>query len=167
MCEPPAAEEIRKCLAAPQDPELLRAVAGKQSTMEGLICVAKVVSVYDGDTCDLKFRRAPGGAIEQHRVRLAGIDTPEMRPLKAAPYAAEEKAAAAASRNALVAACQASMVGGGAGQVVAVCGAADKYGRLLATLYDHSPASINEWMVANGHAVRYGGGRKAAFVPAP
>ena len=38
---------------------------------------AKVVSVYDGDTCDLVFAR--NGNFERFKCRLAGTNSPEMK----------------------------------------------------------------------------------------
>ena len=38
---------------------------------------AKVVSIYDGDTCDLVIIR--NGSLERFQSRLLGIDTPEIK----------------------------------------------------------------------------------------
>ena len=41
---------------------------------------AKMVSVYDGDTCDLIISR--NKKLERHKCRLADIDAPELKPAK-------------------------------------------------------------------------------------
>jgi hypothetical protein len=40
----------------------------------------------------------------------------------------------------------------------------DKYGRLMATLYDKQGEDINKWMIASGYAQEYFGKTKKKFV---
>jgi endonuclease YncB( thermonuclease family) len=46
-------------------------------TLEGLEKKAKVVSIYDGDTCDLAFYRK--GELVRFKCRLEDVDAPELR----------------------------------------------------------------------------------------
>ena len=64
-------------------------------TLEGYFSVAKVVSVYDGDTCRvvIPFK----GEFYKWNVRLDGYDTPEMRPSRSKPNRDVEIAAAKAA----------------------------------------------------------------------
>jgi endonuclease YncB( thermonuclease family) len=145
------------------DPELEAGAKGKDFTLEGRRFRAKVVEVYDGDTLRVKFRLH--GKILQMKVRMAGYDSPEMKPLRSAPHREEEKKAAIAARDALF-----ERIGD---QMVYIhCGGFDKYGRLLATV--RKPCGflglkdgfdINKWMIAEKHGVPYDGGTKKPFIP--
>jgi len=124
---------------------------------------AKVVHVYDGDTIRIVFRDR--GALVQYRARMAGYDSPEMKPRLDSPNRNKEVAAATDAKFALE--------GRISGKVVLVeCGAADKYGRLLVTVYAPERGAltprpqlenINEWMLASGYGVPYDGGKKTRF----
>lgn len=96
---------------------------------------AKLVRVIDGDTVvmdlDLGFNEWRVG----QPYRLARINAPEM-----------PTAAGVASKEAL-----AQRVNG-VGAFVVATSKADKYGRWLAELYADN-ANVNDWLVANGHAV--------------
>jgi endonuclease YncB( thermonuclease family) len=145
------------------DPELNVAMQTADFSLEGQRFRAKVVSVYDGDTIRVKFRL--GGKLYQMRARMAGYDSPEMKPLKTAPYRDEEKKAAVAARDALI-----DRIGG---QMVHIhCGGFDKYGRLLITVYKpcgflglKDGFNINEWMIVEKYGVPYDGGTKKQFAP--
>lgn len=144
------------------DADLINATRGEDFSFEGQRFVAKVVDVYDGDTVRVRFydRPRPAGQLVQYRARMAGYDSPEMRPPKASPSRQAEIKAAHAARDAL------------AGRLAEIrphpwvveieCGAFDKYGRLLVTVYA-AGENLNEWMVQNGHGVPYDGGTKAQF----
>ena len=49
-------------------------------SLENKTKLCKVVSVYDGDTCNVVFDH--NGVINRWNVRMNGYDTPEMRPSK-------------------------------------------------------------------------------------
>jgi endonuclease YncB( thermonuclease family) len=92
---------------------------------------AKVLSVYDGDTVTVAARLARQGTPWKWKVRLNGIDAPEIRGGSAAT-----KAAAKASRDALRAEID--------GQPITLTGVSyEKYGRLLATVH-HNGRDMNE-----------------------
>jgi len=122
------------------------------------------VEVYDGDTIRIRFRW--GKEYPQFRVRLLGIDTPEMKPKKRRDDGtsrsdedlADEKLRARKARDVLR-----DRIGG---KVINVLFSQnDKYGRPLVTLWDKKvekffkETSINDWMLGNG-AVPYFGGKK-------
>ncbi|KAG1667172.1 hypothetical protein FOA52_004167 [Chlamydomonas sp. UWO 241] len=72
-------------------------------TFDGRDVRARVVDVYDGDTLTCVLEVFPG-AFHQIKVRLKGIDTPEMRkkPGQTAVEARAEKLAAVAARNRVI-----------------------------------------------------------------
>jgi endonuclease YncB( thermonuclease family) len=114
----------------------------------GLVVTAKILSVYDGDTLRAAFR-TPAGII-QYKFRINGINAPEYKNI--VNHHQQIDAAGAAARNALV--------GKLSPYVQITCGRFDKYGRILATIITDDGTDISTWMVANGHAVSYFGGKK-------
>ena len=138
---------------------LSRVVCGRDFTFAGRCFLAKIVDYYDGDTVRVAFEH--GGETVQYKARMAGYDSPEMKPLKTNPNRKAEKAAAVAARAALI-----ERVGGALVDIE--CGEFDKYGRILVTVYLRGSAgargeTLNAWMVAHGHGTPYDGGTKAAF----
>lgn len=124
----------------------------------------KVLSVYDGDTITVALPFC--GKLFKTKCRLLGIDSPEIRTKDAI-----EKVAAVLARDWLR-----SRIGGR--RVWLQCKGYDKYGRLLANVFEreqeaqtHQGASgsgsgsINSLMVTHGHAVEYDGGTKKPFHP--
>lgn len=130
-------------------------------SLEGQSFRAKVVDVYDGDTvqCVFKFK----GQFLRFKIRMAGYDSPEMKPSKAIEehLRQAEKDAAIKARDVLK-----EMV---TNRVVELtCGGFDKYGRLLGIIcvYDGMERkNINAWMVSNGYGKPYDGGKKDEFQP--
>lgn len=112
---------------------------------------AEVVRVIDGDTFDARVRVWPGMEAVT-RVRLRGIDAPEM---KARCEAERDKAVAA--RDAL-----ARMLAAGAVGITNV--GQDKYGgRVDADVRARDTANVGEALVGLGLARRYDGGRRASW----
>lgn len=109
---------------------------------------AKVIKVIDGDTYDVAFFDGCL-SISRGRVRLYGIDTPE---LKSRDVILKERACAAkkfAEDNLL-------------GKIVRIDilnEKRDKYGRLLANIYVNKIDFAQE-LIARGFAVAYSGGAK-------
>ena len=109
---------------------------------------AVVTDVYDGDTvkvvADLGF-----GIFTKQTVRLAGIDTAELRDKK-------NLAKAEGAKKFLVDAVLNKEV-----TLKSLKPKLDKYGRYIAFLYfDDQEKSVNDQMVDNGHAKPYDGKRK-------
>jgi endonuclease YncB( thermonuclease family) len=154
---PPAAAVV----VPPDEEKLAHATCGKDFSFAGQRFLAKIVDYYDGDTVRVAFEY--GGQLIQYKARMAGYDSPEMKPLKSNPNREAEKAAAIAARAALI-----GKVGGAL--VYIECDEFDKYGRLLATVYlrdgHENGENVNTWMVANGHGTPYDGGKKTPFAGA-
>ena len=109
---------------------------------------AKVIKVYDGDTitvaAKLPFDESP---IYRFSVRLRSIDSPEIKGLSE-----KECQLASESRDALN-----HLI---FGKIIELRhNGKEKYGRLLADVY-YNDIHVNKWMVDNGYAVKYDGGKK-------
>jgi endonuclease YncB( thermonuclease family) len=107
--------------------------------------------VLDGDTFEARVRVWPGMDITT-KVRLRGIDAPEMRA-----RCAEERIKAEAARDALSSLLARGQVGiSGVGL--------DKYGgRVLAEASARQTANVAGALLAGGHVRRYGGGRRESW----
>lgn len=116
---------------------------------------AYVSKVYDGDTITVEVLRHGHWVLQS--VRLAGIDTPELRTKDAA-----EKTLAEAARNAL------------SNQILdehvwLYCTGREKYGRVLGEIYPttwfrgRKSVSYNRWLLEKGHAKPYDGGTKGTW----
>ena len=111
------------------------------------IKACKVIKVYDGDTITVAAKLHASFPVNRFSVRLSGIDTPEMRSSNE-----NEKKRAVIAKKFL----EDKLLN----QTVVLDNVSiEKYGRLLATVY-HNGVDINELMVQNNYAVRYGGGTK-------
>lgn len=126
---------------------------------ENLKKMVKILKVMDGDTIDIALHYEDSGKIFKHRVRLYGIDTPEMHPSLSNPDRLKEIEAAKQSKEALTQKLQEND-----NLVVAHFHTFDKYGRVMATLHDKQGEDINKWMIASGHAQEYFGKTKKKFV---
>jgi micrococcal nuclease len=108
----------------------------------------KVVKVYDGDTITvaskLPYDNSP---IYRFHVRIAKIDTPEIKG-----HGDAEKAIAIKSRDALHALIYGKMV-------LLSNTSSEKYGRILADVWIGN-TDVGQWLLDNGHAVKYDGGTK-------
>ncbi len=119
-------------------------------TLKGLRLTGKVVEIYDGDTC--KIVLFVGGQRQKFTTRLMGLDTPEMKPALSKPNRDQEIKAAHQCRNRVVqlvtncpdvtldlvlkkAECQ-RLLDLNTKLITVDCHEFDKYGRLLATLYE-------------------------------
>ncbi len=113
----------------------------------------RVIDVYDGDT--LVVAMEVSKRISSFRVRLAHVDTPELKPALNVPDRDAIILQAKASRDYL-----ASIV---LGHIVwmDILGF-EKYGRLLADVYtsEREAGSVNEKIIADGYGVVYEGGTK-------
>jgi len=128
-------------------------------SLDGYFTIAKVVSVYDGDTCRVVIPYKDD--FYKWNVRLDGYDTPEMRPSKSKPNRDKEIEAAKEAKKFLI-----SKVMSTPEQLIFIkCKNFDKYGRLLADIYLNmkDTISVNDLMVQNGHGYLYNGGTKKEF----
>lgn len=114
---------------------------------------AYVVKVYDGDTITVEVLRHGRWIVQS--IRLAGIDTPELRTTNP-----QERVAALAAHTAL------------SDQILDKhvwlhCTGREKYGRILGEVYPvtwwfrgRGDVSYNTWLIERGHARPYHGGAK-------
>jgi len=104
---------------------------------------ARVVSVYDGDTCTVDIDLGLHAWIHEEKLRLARINAPEL--------AGEERPAGLAARDFLK-----SLIDGQEIHLQTIKDRREKYGRYLAEIFvQHhgARANVNDLMVQNGHAV--------------
>ena len=125
---------------------------------DGLKRAVKILRIVDGDTVDIALYNDETNKIFKHRIRLYGIDTPEKRPSKSNPNRDAEIDAAKRSSKAMT-----DKLLENDNIVIALFYKPDKYGRLLATLYDKNGENINEWMITSGYAYAYYGKTKKTF----
>ena len=116
--------------------------------------LAKVIEVYDGDTVTVilfcGFRR------QKLKVRIYGLDTPEIRPLKSLSNREDEIKRAEAARDFLKQMVLNKVV------VLEIRGR-EKYGRLLSSVYIKTRCTllnIGQLMIEKGHGIPYFGGKK-------
>lgn len=122
------------------------------------IIIARIVEVYDGDTCTILFEY--NGEIIKYKCRCMGYDCAEMRPKKDDPNRDQEKALALKAKNRFI-----ELTGGPDSIVQIKCLDFDKYGRILGYIYSLDSdiihdESINNIMIREGHGKAYEGGTK-------
>jgi endonuclease YncB( thermonuclease family) len=141
-------------------------------SLNGRTLSAKVVSCYDGDTFAAVLPL--GGQLWKFNCRMAGYDTPEMKPPANKVGREVEKARALKARQALLShVCDGITETGtytkheinaaiaGSKRVVEMrCKEFDKYGRLLVEILLENGTTVNDWMVEKGYGYRYSGGTK-------
>lgn len=116
--------------------------------------LAKVVEVYDGDTVTVilfcGIRRV------KQKVRIYGLDTPEIRPLKSIENREDEIKRAKAAREFLKQLVLNKVV------VLDIMGR-EKYGRFLCSIHVNigcSHLNVEQTMIEEGHGTPYFGGKK-------
>jgi len=144
MFEPVAASRGADPRSA-NDPIVWRAL---EQTPVRLAHAADVLRVIDGDTFEARVHLWPGLDITT-RVRLRGIDTPELRARCDA-----ERAQAEAARDALR-----TILDQGEVRIAQVT--PDKYGgRVVADAFTRATPDVSTALLESGVARRYGGGRR-------
>jgi endonuclease YncB( thermonuclease family) len=137
-----------------KDDNLSNAVMGEYFSFSGRKMQAKIVSVYDGDTCTAIFRCFPdtNSPLIQYRIRLVGVDTPELKPSLSIPNRDKIIAKAREAKKAVEDKILDKIV-------TMDCQGFDKYGRILATITVDS-LNLNEWLISQNYAVIYDGKTK-------
>jgi len=103
---------------------------------------ARVVSVYDGDTCTVNIDLGLHAWIHEEKLRLARINAPELVGV--------EKPAGLAARDFLR-----SLIDGKEIYIKTIKDKQEKYGRYLAEIFveqNGTWTNVNDQMVQNGHA---------------
>jgi endonuclease YncB( thermonuclease family) len=132
--------------SAPAEPE----PAARTAAIRGAYG-AELVRVIDGDTFEARVHLWPG-LTTTTKVRLRGIDAPEMRA-----RCAEEQVKAEDARAALAAVLA-------EGEITVLHVALDKYGgRVLADAATARTADVSQAMLAKGAVRAYAGGRRAGW----
>ena len=116
----------------------------------------KIVRVVDGDTVDVDIDLGFGVWMHNERVRLHGIDTPESRTRDL-----EEKKFGLLAKDQV----KHFLPEGSIQTLVTVKDKVGKFGRILGKFkieypQNHTPTTINEWMIRHHHAAPYFGQSK-------
>lgn len=121
----------------------------KEFSFEGQSKIAKVVSVYDGDTVKVVFPVL--SKLFKFNCRIVGVDTPEIRTRNKV-----EKEYGLLVRDKL----REKILD----KVVTIkCGDFDKFGRLLIDIQERgalAEETVSEWLIKNNYAYKYDGGTK-------
>ena len=123
-------------------------------TLEGKNFDAKIVRVYDGDTCFAVFYL--NNQPVKFKIRMFGYDSPELKPSLSLPNREKEIKKANEAKSEME-----KLV---LNKIVRLeCGGWDKYGRLLGKIYlknDNKELYLNEYMIEKGFGYSYFGGTK-------
>lgn len=104
--------------------------------------VAIVTEVYDGDSITIKQDMGCFIKREEVKIRLKGINTPELR--------GDTREAGLIARDALR-----TLILGKKVVINTYLDRTDKYGRLLGIIYTEDGLNVNQWLIDNGYAVAY------------
>ena len=149
----------------------------QEFSLDGEIKIAKLVDIYDADTCKIIF--IMDGKIVKFNCRLNNIDAPEMRPSRKNPNRIYEKIAAKKARNRFIQLStnididinekldketKKNLLKSNKKFVKVKCKKFDKYGRLLIDIYTlDKNIHINNKMIEEGIVKPYSGGKKETF----
>ena len=138
------------CCGFGSDPNLENATWENTSPFVPKVHSGRVIKVYDGDTITIAAKIENGGPksdVYRFSVRLLGIDTPEMKSHFEAEKKLAKRAKEALSEQIL-------------GEMVTLENVSmEKYGRILANVM-FKGRNMNDWMLKEGHALKYDGGTK-------
>ena len=111
--------------------------------------VSEVLKYIDGDTIDVILDLGFKTFVKK-RIRLAGINTPEVRTRNK-----EEKKKGIEARERLR-----ELIEGSDEDLILISHGVGKYGRVLGELRLYPNININQTLIAEGHAKEYHGGKK-------
>ena len=111
---------------------------------------AKIVHVYDGDTVHAVFSLPNSSTIYKYKLRLAHIDTPELRSKNIKEIKKANEAKKVVENMILNKIVYLELEG------------EDKYGRILANIYINN-INLNQYLLDNKYAYRYEGRTKIKF----
>lgn len=130
--------------------EFIRNKVMDRTTLSGFVGPAYCCSVYDGDTFDIIFKK--GGVVQRRKVRLLGIDCPELKPKLTAENRAQVVKKAVAARDYVSSQILDKRV------MVSIL-ADDKYGRPLVKV-TYNKMDLATTMIELGYGVPYDGKTK-------
>ena len=123
-------------------------------SFDGLCTLARVVDIYDGDTCTIIFNY--NNQFIKYKIRAFGYDTCELHPRKNIENRDQHIAKATSQQQAF-----ATLLMYNEGIVEVQMRGFDKYGRILGIFYGQDKnTSINDIMVHRYDAKPYYGGTK-------
>jgi endonuclease YncB( thermonuclease family) len=111
---------------------------------------AKIVHVYDGDTVHAVFSLPNSSTIYKYKLRLAHIDTPELKSKNINEIKKAKEAKKVVEDMILDKIVYLELEG------------EDKYGRILANIYINN-INLNQHLIDNKYAYKYEGGKKIKF----
>ena len=117
---------------------------------------ARIVDIYDGDTCTIVFNYK--GDLIKYKARCFGYDSAEMKPLKSIKNRDEVIKSAKDAKEKFK-----DLTKWDTMLVFIKFGKFDKYGRILGTVYNNDKLDINEEMIKLGHGYPYDGGTKRSI----
>ena len=115
--------------------------------------IKEIVKYIDGDTVDVIIDLGFHLSVKK-RVRLAGINTPEIRTRDL-----EQKNKGRLAKKRLIELCEKKVDPARFGGLILKCHGLGKYGRVLGEIFNGN-CSVNKMLVMEGHAVKYDGGKK-------
>lgn len=125
---------------------------GKLFSFHGKKLYAKCTDVYDGDTCTVKFFYR--GEILKYKIRLMGLDTPELKTKNQAEKELSLKIKDIVSLIIL-------------NKIIKIeCYGFDKYGRILGDIYVKGTIGeicLNKFLIENKLGIGYDGNTKKEF----
>ena len=110
----------------------------------------KIVHVYDGDTVHAVFVQPNSTKIYKYKLRLAHIDTPELKSNNIEEIKKAKEAQQIVEDMILNKIVYLELEG------------EDKYGRILANIFINN-MNLNQYLIDNKYAYRYEGGTKIKF----
>jgi len=130
--------------------------------------LVRLQQIFDGDTYRIITKLNPSEPLQQYSLRLAGLDTPEMKPALSDPMRDLHKAAAICVRDQLQALYPIGTI------FIADFDSEDKYGRLLGRLWTIKKQflglgrlckdkDVYQLILERGWGIPYNGGKKVAF----
>ena len=111
---------------------------------------AKIVHVYDGDTVHAIFSLPNSSIIHKYKLRLAHIDTPELKSKNTNEIKKAKEAKKVVEDMILDKIVYLELEG------------EDKYGRILANIYINN-LNLNQYLIKKKYALKYEGGKKIKF----
>lgn len=125
-------------------------------TFAGQTRFALVTDIYDGDTITVICRLDQTEQFKKYKVRLYGLDTPEIKPSLSLIQRDLHIAAAVKVRNDL-----SDLI---LGKIVKIeFLPEEKFGRNLGTVFTLNDRCVNTWLIETGRACQYSGGTKKTF----